>query len=176
MIGVFMLYHTTSYYKEQRLVTSLKPFLSCPNRVEPMKEVTFVRNEQRYDLTTAGDPHWEAMLPSNGGFIAAADGINSSTTAVGISMFHQLHCLQIIRRAFQVYTDAGAKQSVRDEATPQIRKSGAQDAHAHHHGDQRHWVHCLDYLAQVRTAFPLYGFDLTRNFALSVSHVRRMIP
>jgi hypothetical protein len=74
------------------------------------------------------------MLPSNGGFIPAADGINSSTTELGISMFHQLHCLQIIRKAFQVYTDVGAKQSVRDEATPQIGKSAAQDAHAHHIG------------------------------------------
>lgn len=172
MIGLVMIYHATSFYRDQGLVTSLEHILSCPDRLEQTKEVRFIRHTERYDLTMAGDPHWEAILPSNGGFITVGDGANGSTTIMGISMFHQLHCLQIIRKAFQGYVDMGDKVDLRDEG------HGMQDAHAHHHGGQRHWVHCLDYLAQVRLS-PLSLLEFTSyltQFSLqSVSHVRRTI-
>ena len=104
-----------------------------------------------YDLSPAGDPHWEAILPPNGGFILAErEEANGSTVTIstGISMFHQLHCLQIIRKAIQGYMGANDCMSVEHEQG-EDEMTHEHGATHHDHHDQTHWVHCLDYLAQV---------------------------
>lgn len=53
----------------------------------------------------------------------------------GVTMFHQLHCLQMIRSAFQ------------QREMPRKRQSGITAEQARL-PDQTQWVECLDYLMQ----------------------------
>lgn len=97
--------------------------------------VNFTQRNEYWDLTAAGDAVWADILPDNGGFVPHRDS-NGHAYLTGISMFHQLHCLQMIRMAVQKLENS-------------THSGSARDVHDHHAGDQRHWVHCLDYLVQV---------------------------
>ncbi|KIX97048.1 uncharacterized protein Z520_07162 [Fonsecaea multimorphosa CBS 102226] len=94
------------------------------------------------------DTAWSELLPYGQGFvnvdnprrISARPGIPSATVAgkesFGLSVFHQLHCLYIIRSIF--YDNLSGSQRQEHEA---------QGLAAHHHllGHARH---CFDYLRQ----------------------------
>ncbi|KAK2011707.1 hypothetical protein LZ32DRAFT_511519, partial [Colletotrichum eremochloae] len=58
----------------------------------------------------------------------------------GISMFHQLHCLDILRRAFQMLLEAT------DLHQPEMQQRSSNPHESHY--DQDHWTHCFDYLRQ----------------------------
>lgn len=88
-------------------------------------ETEFRSTSEYRDLSPTGDEAWENLLTPNGGFfIQESDGI---THKYGITMFHQLHCLQMIRFGLQAVSNSSASQFL-DE----------------------HVAHCLDYLRQVR--------------------------
>lgn len=130
---------------------------------------TFKRREEFFDLSPAGDKNWSEILPPDGGFVVQK--IGDRRRMAGVTMFHQLHCLQMIRHAIQdlrkenqnirrhldhddegfqvedgehVPSDAHAAHDEADMGRP-----GAQGGH-----DSMHWVHCLDYLMQVRRSAP----------------------
>lgn len=71
------------------------------------------------------------LLPQNGGLLKVRMSNDSEkVNDYGISMFHQLHCLVVLR---------------------EIIFPGSSTAHAEHDGRMArvHWAHCFDYLAQV---------------------------
>ena len=111
-----------------------------PRREE--QAVLFANHREYQTLETEDDALWDDLLTPNGGFIwqTEADGKRHVS---GISMFHQLHCLQMLRaKLFQFREQAlGAP----DPAEPDHNGS----KHSHHPIDDKHWLHCLDYLRQV---------------------------
>lgn len=56
-------------------------------------QVDFVPHPQYANLSSQYDKLWDELLPANGGFLA--------DSKQGISMFHQLHCLQLLRIGLQ---------------------------------------------------------------------------
>ncbi|KAF1992170.1 hypothetical protein K402DRAFT_128 [Aulographum hederae CBS 113979] len=132
--------------------------------------VTFEQHLEFYDLTTAGDGNWSTILPNNGGFVVQKQRGGSYSMA-GITMFHQLHCLQMIRGGIQELESETKRLKLRqvtgrhgdeeDEHTiPDPGTTGededddeavSEGIHDGGHGgthDSKHWVHCLDYLMQ----------------------------
>ena len=86
---------------------------------------------------------WDRLVPSNGGFQKGGANLDiDGDDQVGISMFHQLHCLQMIREAIVAGLtngDSASKSRGHSHHTP--RESAIR-----HKG---HVLHCVDYLAQV---------------------------
>jgi hypothetical protein len=118
--------------------------------------VTFSQRDEFFDLSPAGDANWTALLPPNGGFVSHQTK-NGNYEMAGLTMFHQLHCLQMIRAAFQDSFSEG-KEAL--DADLMSKDAGMGDVGLEHntknkvkrhgpHLDQEHWVHCLDYLMQV---------------------------
>ncbi|QDS70998.1 hypothetical protein FKW77_007739 [Venturia effusa] len=62
---------------------------------------TFIPNTSYNDLSPAADGNWTALLPPNGGFFSKQVGGKGEYEMVGVTMFHQLHCLSMIRGALQ---------------------------------------------------------------------------
>lgn len=100
--------------------------------------MTFTEHLEYYDLSDAGDGNWTRLLPPNGGFVVEKTAAGDYEMA-GVTMFHQLHCLAMIRAAIQDLRSGTGHQHVDEE-------SGRRGPHP----DQEHWIHCLDYLMQVR--------------------------
>ena len=85
--------------------------------------LTFTDNQQYTNLSSKYDHLWEEeLLTKTGGFITdpSSGGHDGDPSYAGISMFHQLHCLSMIRMALK---DSGERMP--------------------------HLTHCLDYLRQV---------------------------
>lgn len=100
--------------------------------------IRFSSNQEFEDLSHAGDAAWNKLLTPNGGFLVQKTEEQGEKHIFGITMFHQLHCLQMIRMKWQQL------RSNQSEQTP------IPEAH-HHHADvdDSHAEHCLDYLRQV---------------------------
>src|SRR5699024_44558 len=83
-------------------------------------------------------PSWEDILePLNGhGAIHSTD---PSSQINGISMFHHIHCLIVIR-AF-VFPETSLNMTKNNTQHPQPGNPGR---------DMHHVAHCFDYIAQVR--------------------------
>lgn len=97
-------------------------------------ETIFSEHHEYQNWSQAADPLWDQLIPANGGFIV--DESKSESSIYGLAMFHQLHCVQMIRNDFQeLYA----------------RLDGRSDGHSNvlHHLDELHLLHCLDYLRQV---------------------------
>ena len=102
---------------------------------------TFKARPEFNDLTAEGNDLWDSIIPKNGGFILRRKG--KVWDVGGVSMFHQLHCLQMIRAGIQ---------DLQNE-NKQMKRSphGGEHEHGSSNGmnDTIHWAHCLDYLMQV---------------------------
>ncbi|RAK89401.1 hypothetical protein BO79DRAFT_264969 [Aspergillus costaricaensis CBS 115574] len=115
----------------------------CPS--EPRSTPPIIRKFQ--SLTpllgskSDGSPHdthrsWESLLlPENGGILKVRTD-NNTITDYGISMFHQLHCLTVLRGLIFPET------SQHHGASTSPSHSGDE------HEDAVHWAHCFDYIAQ----------------------------
>lgn len=90
-----------------------------------------VEPSENYQLnTTLGDAQWSALVPSSGGIVhLPVPGSDAGPKPFMLSMFHQLRCLDIIRRAY-VYRD-------RQQDTPDMTNMTAISRH------------CLNYLRQT---------------------------
>ncbi|UKZ72510.1 hypothetical protein TrVFT333_000140 [Trichoderma virens FT-333] len=64
------------------------------------KTMTFSENPQYKNLSREFDHLWDELLTPNGGFIMKKDE-EDAVHQYGLSMFHQLHCLAMIRTALQ---------------------------------------------------------------------------
>lgn len=137
--------------------------------------VTFTQRPEYLDLSEAGDANWTSLLPPNGGFVSQPSQRGPGREVVGITMFHQLHCLQMIRSTIQELQSARSGDRETDEVELEERSAkldypadgfgvrkrsvntdspedtfGVRKRHEAQPqlGQAHHWVHCLDYLMQ----------------------------
>lgn len=85
---------------------------------------------QSFEL--AADELWHSIIPDNGGFLVEYE--DEEYKIYGLSMFHQLHCLQMFRRDFQELYARLETQNT-DKVMYDV--------------DKVHTLHCFDYLRQV---------------------------
>jgi hypothetical protein len=121
------------------------------------------RNRPGYhDLTKFGDEKWDSVLPPNGGFASLPTKDGGESKITGITMFHQLRCLQILRNTIQ---ELAAVQNS-DERTIKHASESSSAARAPKTAEGEHqdifgvrkrgepeiededWTQCLDYLVQ----------------------------
>lgn len=126
---------------------SQNPFSRVPQTV--LVDVEFYEHDDYKDLSPENDHLWEDLLTGNGGFLVQEDPDEGQLRRYGIGMFHQLHCLQMIRGSLQAAEMPGG--------------SGANHAHGQHahSGDasgKAHVLHCLDYLRQVSFSLVVWSF------------------
>jgi hypothetical protein len=124
----------TAVYNHRQLSITCKAVSSNENH-----EMTFRRRMDFWAFTAAGDTLWQAIIPDNGGLLVQRDGDGRPVEVKGVSMFHQLHCLQIIR------------EGLRASIVGQSELVAHTGAHGGHTADARHIPHCLDYLMQAIT-------------------------
>jgi hypothetical protein len=94
-------------------------------------------------ITPSTDHYWTDLLPPNGGFIHIKEENTGNRTVRGVSMFHQLHCLQMIRMAFQDLLGVGSEGMDMDKRHGKAKLGEGEGV------TELHWTHCLDYLRQV---------------------------
>jgi len=116
---------------------SLTPLETCQVARIPTK---FEIHPEYMNMASEYDYLWEALLPPSGGLV---DTGKAEMRVYGLTMFHQLHCLQMIRNAFQDLQPG----SIRRQQTYRHHATHQNDEEAH--PPERHWTHCLDYLRQV---------------------------
>ncbi|KAI8626642.1 hypothetical protein F5Y19DRAFT_216915 [Xylariaceae sp. FL1651] len=109
-----------------------------------LHSVRFEEHAAYQNLSRTYDTLWNELVPENGGFYPEQDS-NGKVVAKGLSMFHQLHCLAMIRISLQ-------------RAMGFINNTDVMSAsHAHHHDhpdssieeETEHVLHCFDYIRQV---------------------------
>ncbi|KPI38755.1 uncharacterized protein AB675_5937 [Cyphellophora attinorum] len=101
-----------------------------------IQQLTFTPHPEYANLSHSYDALWEDMLPANGGFL-----IDKATgRSEGITMFHQLHCLQLLRIGLQRGHDDGMGRG-----SGHVTDGKGQNMHA----NDEHYLHCLDYLRQT---------------------------
>ena len=100
------------------------------------------------NLSHEYDDLWDDLVSPNGGFILTLgegdddDGNSKTVHKNGISMFHQLHCLTLLRGAIQRMVDQNHTMSGQQQ-------HGGGNQHSSEHWSQDHYLHCFDYLRQV---------------------------
>lgn len=105
--------------------------------------MTFTHDEARADMGSWGNIIWDAMVPNGGGFVLQTNDDNSTEsqpTPYGVSMFHGLHCLKVIRSKIQdllALTENSNSTASHHMQAPSYLM------------DSDHYIHCLEYIAQV---------------------------
>ena len=116
------------------------------------QSVEFYEHYEYRNLSHASDHLWDELLTPNGGFLAGLDDAGQ-LHRYGISMFHQIHCVAMLRKVVQSLM-SGAKAGSTAHAmhgsymNKKDSPSGNYGA-AHNDLDSEHWLHCFDYLRQV---------------------------
>lgn len=106
---------------------------------------------------------WESLLlPPNGGLLRVKQG-NGTTAQYGLSMFHQLHCLIVLRGLLFPGTSQNHEHSTSPSNTGKP------------HQDSVHWAHCLDYIAQVRSNDVLTKIIADSDISFRESYAPQMI-
>lgn len=138
-------------------VHHLSQLSSCDFK-QPVPRKAMVFEEQSLNQTWTS-AFWGNIVPSNGGFVPigsdylAVNGKHlnlqqATGDSVGISMFHQLHCLEMLRdELLQVYgrqrPAAHAGHMHLDQHPANTSASAGKDEFV------KHLFHCLDYVAQA---------------------------
>ncbi|KAG4032579.1 hypothetical protein MFRU_006g00500 [Monilinia fructicola] len=142
------------------------------------KTVVFAEHAAYENLSHVYDSLWEDLLPSNKGFwqvVVESEDERADQRVekhkYGITMFHSLHCLGIMRMGVQELFremeelkvevegskgdmggmgrgDGDGDGKVRENAKKVRGGTGHDFGHAEH-GDPLHWLHCFDYLRQT---------------------------
>lgn len=90
------------------------------------------------DMSLSGDKTWESMFPKGGGYLYVRSNDSSTRSeAWGVSMFHSLHCLLMLRSGIQ-----------KDQLPISDHENMARRFNLHI--SPNHMAHCISYLAQVR--------------------------
>ncbi|KAL8876299.1 MAG: hypothetical protein Q9198_005481 [Flavoplaca austrocitrina] len=115
------------------------------NRHHEPRQITTIFQDKPIleNLLPSADAEWErALLTPKGGFL----WVNYNGTAerpYGISMFHGLHCLKMLREVIQ------SSRPGMDGGHAHAAKVGGH-GHGHGHGQSmNHIGHCIGYIAQV---------------------------
>ena len=118
-----------------------------------MQSVEFYEHYEYQNLSHSSDHLWDELLTPNGGFLAGVDDTGRAHR-YGISMFHQLHCVAMLRMVVQsLMVDNEANSMAHSMHGSHMTKKDVPDSKygaAHHDMDSEHWLHCFDYLRQVR--------------------------
>jgi hypothetical protein len=125
---------------------------TCPAQSCPAPRTitrTFRELETLEDLSHSADSAWEATFNTpKGGFLWVKHN-ETMNEAWGVSMFHAIHCLGLIRQAVQESgNNTHAISSTHHEANSHTSRSVR---HTHGGMDRRHIGHCFSYIAQVST-------------------------
>ena len=110
--------------------------------IDPVTETRLFTIDGKYmNLSHDADVEWENLMMPDGGFITQPDS-EGIMRKHGISMFHHLHCLIMIRAKIQRLMHLEQKHDARRGGeVEQIRETLSEEAH---------WTHCFDYIRQVR--------------------------
>ena len=139
--AVFSSSHTTSrpYFRTSDLDPSSSPS-------PPSQSITtvFGQDPSLADTSTLGDEVWSRKFQtSKGGFLWVRHN-ETLREGWGISMFHALHCLKMIR------TELQHTWSMMEPQPASPHSQGAVHETHKEHRDMDHMKHCLSYIAEVR--------------------------
>ncbi|KAK0616929.1 hypothetical protein B0T14DRAFT_524042 [Immersiella caudata] len=117
--------------------------------VDQRHTTIFREHTEFMNVSREFDHVWDEALPSNDGFLRIFDPVANKDVWVGVAMFHQLHCLQMIRMTLQnVVEETNALLAA-------CREMPEHETITHHRGDVhsdhkslKHAMHCFDYLRQ----------------------------
>lgn len=127
--------HYSSCVSPAESVGSIWDIQHVPNPPPVYHEMNFTEISNSSSFTSPEeaikDTSWQALLTPGGGFLSVRES-NGKVNEYGVSMFHQLHCLTMVREMLL--------------GQPMSREHETSDWSE----DSMHWLHCLDYLAQVR--------------------------
>lgn len=106
--------------------------------------MTIEKYEKYEDITHEGDDAWDDLLTPNEGFLIKT--VNDEKQEWGISMFHQLHCLGMMRMSYQSFllkerAVGFSEHGGEDKAEWNTTRAGLTDKFGH-------ILHCYDYLRQ----------------------------
>ncbi|KAI0841261.1 hypothetical protein F5Y06DRAFT_216651 [Hypoxylon sp. FL0890] len=112
--------------------------------VEQLKEFSptkFVRDPWRYPVYNRKKVDekmdwWDSLLTPNGGFLMVEEQ-NHEINQYGVSMFHQLHCLSMIRTVLL------SKEMHMNHV--HVESRGMEESAK----DRGHFLHCFDYIVQA---------------------------
>lgn len=145
-------------------VRSQIPFRICYSPNQPVmrgggrsslhsKMITFEQIDTLESLSHESDHAWSSdLMPPNGGFIFVEHN-ETYNIKQGISMFHALHCLALVRSMLQDREAPSSSHHPRGNATGQNEPFD----HFLHHA---HMPHCLRYIAQVSLSQPSRALGL----------------
>jgi hypothetical protein len=147
--SVALVFATLSVAFYRPLVAKVSLFSQCVLQDTPTEQgpsiwtttMDFAEHDEYQNLSRHEDARWADLMTPNGGFLIKADD-EGVAQRLGIGMFHQLHCLTMIREALR----DGMNPSTQPTSMPQ--GIGAEERNGHDPG--LHILHCLDYLRQVR--------------------------
>ncbi|KAI0882872.1 uncharacterized protein GGS22DRAFT_190851 [Annulohypoxylon maeteangense] len=112
----------------------------APHSSQELSPTNFVEDPWKYPVynrkESKGIDWWEDLLTPNGGFLMVKEQ-GGEINEIGVSMFHQLHCLSMVRAM--------------------LLKGGSHMDHVHVENrdmnqgakDRGHFLHCFDYIVQA---------------------------
>ncbi|KAI1370369.1 hypothetical protein F4677DRAFT_465506 [Hypoxylon crocopeplum] len=115
------------------------PTLKPSQELSPMK---FIKDPWKHPVysnrnnTSEKADWWDSLLPPNGGFLIVEEK-DHEIGKYGVSMFHQLHCLSMIRS--MVLGGEMHMDHIQDESHG-VKESAK---------DRDHYLHCFDYIVQA---------------------------
>lgn len=109
------------------------------------KSTIFTPKPNLEDLSAAGDAAWDALLTPHGGSVWLQTN-DTFAQDWGISMFHGLHCLGLIR--------VGLRTGLGHSSNHHMQRNEASSSHERHL-DLDHLQHCFSYIAQVCVLYVL---------------------
>ena len=133
--------------------------------IQSSSAMTFHSIEQLEDLSYANDEAWAQAALTRPGEGIRSEGLlwvkYNETYSIpwGVSMFHALHCLQMIRRGVQ----AGPYGETLD-----VGNLSEQSTQEHHNMDPTHFGHCFGYIAQVSSWLENLFPDISTDVAHSI--------
>jgi hypothetical protein len=147
---------TACYYFLPVLNSRLQSTISIA--FEPHDRPSLLIPRTFFPPETDGSPSLlqDAALTHNGGFLRLLAN-ETSAIGYGVSMYHQIHCIEMLREAL-------------------VPSESSEDHHHHHYGETvtmpgeetDHLIHCLDYLAQVSRRVTFFQSVLTMNTGVCV--------
>lgn len=122
------------------------------------------------NLSSSHDNLWTSLNPSNDGFFLRK-GPDGKVHQYGVAVFHQIHCLGMLRVAIRELSVKAGEMVMEDSDAGHMRHgqshamgadTGSDDLedeeNASNPKSSRHWQHCIDYLRQVRSFFTFSFF------------------
>ena len=152
-IALTLLYHEHVVEAINNLrIDNSSPDLSTTSHTTQPLPFTYLRNYEFQDMTSGGDEAWANLTPSKGGFLWVQYN-ETLNIQYGISMFHGLHCLQMLRTSFKAQPGLSSANTASSHSHPTRRNR----ARAEIQGETTLEIHlgnCLVYIAMVSLQQP----------------------